>query len=153
VTFPYARSNFHAGLRSKDLPTKQRLSPGLREFPFKLLALVESGVRATLVVPGPQRPWMQLFYSQRADGGQHVISLQACRRFDSPEARARECGWMGGPRVACAWINTQFNGGVYIDFDNAPRAGRCAELIVRVRGGKHFREHLFRPRPGACAAA
>jgi hypothetical protein len=147
VTWPYARSNFRAGLRSKDLSTKQRLPPGLREFPFKLLALVESGVRATLVVPADQRTWMRVFYSSH-ESGDYVVTLRACRRFRSRAAQERECHW--APLTACSWINTQFNGGVYIDFDHAPRLGRCAELIVRVRDGREFRGRLFRPSPADC---
>jgi hypothetical protein len=148
VTFVAAASNYRTAARSRDQVTPEYL-PGLNAHPMKVLALVSAGTRATLTVPRQQRAWMRLFYSGRNDAGQHSITLEACRRLASRDRRRRECGW--SPRTACSWVNTQFAGGVYIDFDRAPKLGRCAELIVRA--GAHpqvFRGPLFRPLPGAC---
>lgn len=148
VTFVAAASNYRTAARSRHQVTPEYL-PGLNAHPMKVLALVSAGTRATMMVPREQRAWMRLFYSGRNDAGQHSITLQACRRLASPDARRRECGW--SPRTACSWHNTQFAGGVYIDFDRAPKLGRCAELIVRA--GAHqraSRRPLFRPPADAC---
>jgi hypothetical protein len=140
VTFPASSPNFLAHLRSRNLPDRTEMPPGLREYPMKNLALVKAGLRATLVVPREQRPWMRILYGGRSQSGEYSVTLQACRRSRSASARRRECGWR--PRVACAWINTQFNGGVYVDYERAPDLGRCAELIVR-SGGRSDRGRLF----------
>jgi hypothetical protein len=147
VTFVAAGSNFRAALGSRKLASKQKLPPGLRQFPFKLLVLVRSGVRVRLVVPADQRRWMRLFYGGRKSG-EHVITLHACRHLGSRVSQRRECHWT--PLTACRWNNTQFAGAAYVDFDAAPRHGRCADVVVKVPHSRAYRDRLFQERPGDC---
>jgi hypothetical protein len=116
---------------------------------MKSIGVLRAGAGVKLVVPRRQRRWMKLVYDLPVFEGGAAISLQACRRLESRRARRRECGWR--PYVACRWRYSQFNGGVGLDFANAPRRGLCAELIVRVKGKRQpLREPLFDPDPGTC---
>jgi hypothetical protein len=116
---------------------------------MKSIGVLRAGARVTLVVPRRQRRWMKLVYDFPGFKGGAAITLQACRRLASRTARHRECGWR--PDLACRWRYTQFNGGIGLDFANAPQRGLCAELIVRVRGRKEpLRELLFDSDPGTC---
>ena len=153
VAFSHLRDNYRTTLKSGragyDYP------PGLNAHPIKSVLLVRAGARVTLIVPRSQRRWMRLFYGLRGRRGEHAITLHACRRFRSPSAQRRECSW--SPHTACRWRNTQFAGGVYVDFDNAPRRGRCAEVADFDRFcPKHWRATSgWSPRraPRASAAA
>ncbi len=129
VTFTGLPAAYRSAARDRHRATPEYL-PGLRAHPFKVLVLVEAGQEATLVVPQKERAWLRLFYSRRRLG-EHEVTLRACRRLASPAARRQECQWKSNFRSACNWANTQFNGGIYVDFDHAPRLGRCAELVVR----------------------
>jgi hypothetical protein len=116
---------------------------------MKSIGVLRAGARVTLVVPRRQRRWMKLVYDFPSFKGGAAITLQSCRRLASRTARHRECGWR--PDLACRWRYTQFNGGIGLDFANAPQRGLCAELIVRVRGRKEpLRELLFESDPGTC---
>ena len=116
---------------------------------MKAIGILRGGKRVRLVVPRRQRRWMEVIYDFPHHRGSKAIVLRACRTRRSRRARKRECGW--APRLACRAGLTQFNGGVGLDFVNAPRRGLCAELIVRVRGRKQpLRERLFDPSPGEC---
>jgi hypothetical protein len=124
--------------------------PGLSMPAMKVLALVRAGSSVTLVVPKRQRGWMKLVYGQTRRGA-YAITLRACRRSASEEARARECGWP--PYRACRSRTTQFSGGFGLDFADAPRRGRCAKLVVWVAASKKpLRRRLFKPASGACPA-
>lgn len=150
LTFVRLRSGFHSSVRDRHRATAEYL-PGLRAHPMKAIALVRAGTDLRLVVPAHQRGWMRLFYSGRRLG-EHAVTLRSCRRFRSRAAQRRECAWSGRLDTACQWINTQFAGGIYVDFDHAPKLGRCAELLVRVKGGRSLRQRVFRPPSDACAA-
>jgi hypothetical protein len=107
---------------------------------MKSVAVLRPGARVTLVIPRTQRRWSRLGYGARSG----VITLQACRHLKSREARRRE---RGSREAACATDPTLFAGGFGVDFDHAPKRGRCAELIVWVQGMKRpLRERLFAPR-------
>jgi hypothetical protein len=126
ATFVDAPGTYRGSFRGRDYVTPDYL-PGLNAHPMKVLALVEGGARVRLVVPRRQRRWMRLFYNPGDDRGQHAMTLQACR------------------------THTQFDGGLYIDFENAPQGGRCAELAVKVAGqSTTYRGRLFGPRPREC---
>jgi hypothetical protein len=123
--------------------------PGTGMPSMKAIGVLRAGARVTLTVPRGQRRWMKVIYDFPHHRGRHAIALRACRRFESAEARRRECGWR--PDVACRWRYTQFSGGFGLDFAKAPRRGRCAKLIVRVAGDdRPLVRRLFRPKPGAC---
>jgi hypothetical protein len=116
---------------------------------MKSIGVLRAGARVTLVVPRRQRRWMKLVYDFPGFRGEPAITLQACRRLASRTARRRECGWR--PDLACRWRYTQFNGGIGLDFANAPQRGVCAELIIRVKGKREpLRELLFDSDPGMC---
>lgn len=128
-------------------PDPQR-SPPPGDFnanPLKALVLLRAGVRATLVVPRPQRQWMQLLYHPSSIWrGSFRVTLQACRLRRSKAAQRAECRWK--PYGACRWRNTQFSGTIYVDFDRAPERGRCAQLIVRTKGSSRpLKSYLFNP--------
>jgi hypothetical protein len=54
--------------------------------------------------------------------------------------------------TACRSGPTFFSGGFEIDYAKAPQQGRCAELIVWVRGEQEpHRVRLLRVEPGECA--
>jgi hypothetical protein len=149
VTFTWLPAAYRSAARDRHRVTPEYL-PGLRAHPFKVLVLVAAGQEATLVVPREERAWLRLFYTRRRLG-EHQVTLRACRRLASPAARRRECKWQSSFRSACNWTNTQFNGGIYVDFDDAPRLGRCAELLVRWdRGRRQVRRPLFTSGSGAC---
>jgi hypothetical protein len=112
-------------------------------------ARLRAGSQVTLVVPREQRRWMRLLYESPFRRGEYAITLRACRRLKTLRAQRRECRW--GPFGACRRHHTEFDGGVAVDFANAPRRGLCGELIVWVKGKKRpLRERLFRPDPRAC---
>jgi hypothetical protein len=91
---------------------------------LKSIALVRRGARVTLEVPREQRGWMRLEY-----GGRHAVTLDACDDRLTP-----------------------WSGGFTVDYDRAPREGRCAELIVWVDGeDAPRRKRLFAPPAGACS--
>jgi hypothetical protein len=148
ITFTRLPFTYRLSVRDRHRVTPEYL-PGLHAHPMKVLALVRAGTEVRLVVPKAQRSWMRLFYSGRRLG-EHTVTLRACRQFRSPAAQRRECAWGGRLYTACRWINTQFAGGIYVDFDHAPGLGWCAELIVQVKGGRSLRERVFRPKPGTC---
>jgi hypothetical protein len=127
---------------------------------LKSVARVRAGAQVTLEVPPEQRAWMRLRYAQRR-GGAAAITLRACRHRRSREAQRRECGWaegVAGPPgairddyTACRTGPTSFSGGFEIDYANAPQQGRCAELMVWVKGEENpHRVRLLRVEPGEC---
>lgn len=140
-----AASNYRAMVSS---PESARPDPNTGLNPMKVLALVRAGTTVRLSVPRAQRAWMRLLYGDHRRG-EHTVTLRACRRSASKTQQRRECGWP--PHTACRWRNTQFAGGLSIMFAQAPRRGRCAELIASTEG-RRLRARLFRPRPGLCAA-
>jgi hypothetical protein len=118
---------------------------------LKSPARVRAGGQVTLVVPPEQRPWMRLAYAHRR-GGTSAVTLRACRHRRSHAAQRRECGWT--PYTACRSGATFFSGGFEIDYEEAPRQGRCAELIVWVEGEREpYRLRLLRVEPGECAGS
>ena len=128
---------------------------------MKSVARVRGGAQVTLEVPPEQRPWMRLRYARRRDGAA-AVTLRACRHRRSRAARRRECVWaegiagppgsVRGDYTACRAGPTFFNGGFEIDYAEAPQQGRCAELIVWVKGEQEARRvRLLRAEPGECA--
>jgi hypothetical protein len=148
ATFPYLPANYR--IASGPDPGRRDPPPkGLNAHPFKSLLLVDAGKRVKLTVPESERRWMLLFYGPDGNKDTWSATFQACRRLRSRSAQQRECRWR--PYTACRWRNTQFNGGIYVDFDHAPSRGRCAELIVRAAGGgRPLRKRLFEPGRSAC---
>jgi hypothetical protein len=129
---------------------------------MKSVARLRSGAQVTLEVPPEQGAWMRLRYAQRRDGVA-AVTLRACRHRRSRAARRRECVWaegLAGPPgavrgdyTACRSGPTFFSGGFDIDYEEAPRQGRCAELIVWVKGERDPRRvRLLDVEPGECAA-
>jgi hypothetical protein len=136
-----------------DPEAQSRAGGGPRFVPVKALALVNSGKRVTMLVPRRQRQWMRLFYlghSAFAGGSGHsAVTLEACERVRSHRAQRRECRWK--PYRACRSDTTQFAGEIALDYNSAPRQGRCAMLVVRVEGRhKPLRRRVFRPAHGTC---
>jgi hypothetical protein len=130
---------------------------------MKSVARMRAGTQVTLEVPPEQRPWMRLRYAQRRDGTA-TVTLRACRHRRSRAARRRECKWaegVAGPPgsvrsdyTACRSGPTFFSGGFEIDYAEAPQQGRCAELIVWVKGEEEPRRvRLPLAKPGECADA
>jgi hypothetical protein len=128
---------------------------------LKSPARVRAGAQVTLVVPPAQRPWMRLAYAHHRSGAA-AVTLRACRHRPSHAARRHECVWaegvVGSPGsirddyTACRSGPTSFSGGFEIDYDEAPQQGRCAELIVWVKGEQEpHRVRLLRTEPGECA--
>jgi hypothetical protein len=128
---------------------------------LKSPARLRAGAQVTLVVPPEQRGWMRLAYAQRR--GAAAVTLRACRHRRSLTARRRECVWaegvVGSPGsvredyTACRSGPTFFSGGFEIDYDEAPEQGRCAELLVWVKGEQQpHRVRLLRVQPGECAS-
>jgi len=128
---------------------------------LKSPAQLRAGGQVTLVVPPEQRPWMRLAYAHRR-GGAAAVTLRACRHRPSRTARRHECVWAEGvvesqgslrdDYTACRSGPTYFSGGFEIDYDEAPQQGRCAELIVWVKGEQEpHRVRLLRVEPGECA--
>jgi hypothetical protein len=129
-------------VRFADLARSYRYSSRHPRTPLKAVAVVRPGSRVTLVVPDEQRSWLKVGYNSPRGA---EAPLQACRHFRSRRAQQRECRW--GTQLACRSAPTLFSGGFGVRFDQAPERGRCAELIVRVRGeGRQRREYLFKPR-------
>jgi hypothetical protein len=109
---------------------------------MKALAIVRAGRRVTLVAPEGQRAWLWLDYGRGEAGpGTHRAIFHPCPRRSSAEEQRAACGWE--PAHACSSGLTQFNGGIAIDYDAAPRSGRCARVIVRVEGEAPRRALLF----------
>jgi hypothetical protein len=130
---------------------------------LKSPARLRPGARVTLAVPPEQRSWMRLAYAHRR-GGAAAVTLRACRHLPSQAARRRECVWAEGvvgppgsirrDYTACRTGSTVFSGGFEIDYGEAPRQGRCAELLVWVQGGEEPRRvRLLRVEPGECGGA
>jgi hypothetical protein len=128
---------------------------------MKSVARLRAGAQVTLVVPPGQRTWMRLAYAQRR-GGVAAVTLRACRHRRSRAAQRRECVWaegVAGPPgpargdyTACRAGPTFFSGGFEIDYAEAPEQGRCAELIVWVKGEQdQHRVRLLHVEPGECA--
>jgi hypothetical protein len=129
---------------------------------MKSPARLRAGAQVTLVVPPEQRPWMRLAYAQRR-GGAAAVTLRACRHRRSRAARRRECVWAEGvvgppgsirdDYTACRSGPTFFSGGFELDYEEAPQQGRCAELIVWVKGEQEpHRVRLLRVEPGECVS-
>jgi hypothetical protein len=127
---------------------------------LKSPARLRAGGQVTLVVPPEQRPWMRLVYAHR-HGGAAAVTLRACRHRSSHAARRHECVWAEGvvgsagsvrdDYTACRSGPTFFSGGFEIDYDEAPHQGRCAELIIWVKGEREpHRIRLLRTEPGEC---
>jgi hypothetical protein len=127
---------------------------------MKSVARLRAGRQVTLVVPPEQRSWMRLRYAQRHDGVA-AVTLRACRHRASRAARRRECVWaegvVGAPGsvrddyTACRSGPTFFSGGFDIDYAQAPQQGRCAELVVWVKGeAEPHRVRLLHTEPGEC---
>jgi hypothetical protein len=54
-----------------------------------------------------------------------------------------------GDPVQNRWRDTQYNGGFGLDFTKAPQRGRCATLVVKIKGRQRpLRTRQFRPDPG-----
>jgi hypothetical protein len=105
---------------------------------MKSIAWVRAYTRVTVVVPKGQRAWNRLAYERPPRGGVHALTFRACRKLRSRRAQRRR-------------PYTELNGGVGIDFAEAPGGGLCAEVIVWVEGReKPFRKRLFRPAPEDC---
>jgi len=121
VTFTKLRSAY------RDARAASRREPD-EAIPMKIITLVKAGSQPTLAVPQNERGWMELRYRVPFKRGQDALTLNACEQSDSPEVQARECGWE--PYNGCRWDVTQFNGGFVVDFDRAPRKGRCARLEI-----------------------
>jgi hypothetical protein len=129
---------------------------------MKSVARLRGGAQVTLVVPPEQRRWMRLQYAQRRDGVA-AVTLRACRYRRSRAARRHECVWaegvagppgsVRGDYTACRSGPTFFNGGFEIDYAEAPQQGRCAELVVWVKGEQEpHRVRLLRAERGECAS-
>jgi len=126
---------------------------------LKSVARLRAGARVTLEVPPEQRSWMRLRYAQRRDGAA-AVTLRACRHRRSRAARRQECVWAEGVAspgsvrseyTACRSGPTFFSGGFEIDYAEAPQQGRCAELIVWVKGEQEpHRVRLLAVEPGEC---
>jgi hypothetical protein len=130
-------------VRFPDLAASYRYSSAHPRTPFKAVAVLRPGSRVRLVIPEEQRSWLSIGFNSVKPG---EAALQACRHFRSERARRRECRW--GRQTACRSGPTQFSGGFRIRFAQAPERGRCAELIVRVRGEeRQRRKYLFKPLP------
>jgi hypothetical protein len=128
---------------------------------LKSIAEVRAGRQVTLVVPTDQRAWMRLRYAHR-ENGVTAVTLRACRHRASRAAQRRECVWaegvVGSPGsirddyTACRSGPTLFSGGFEIDYARAPDQGRCAQLIVWVKGEREpLRVPLLRTGAGECA--
>jgi hypothetical protein len=127
------------------LPGSYRYSRKHPDTGMKSVAMLKPGARVTLVIPRSQRAWLSMGYG--AEKGR--TTLQACRHHRSREDQLEECGFT--PADACIRGRTLFSGGFAIRWADAPQDGRCAELVVRVRGEPEpRREYLFDPKPGAC---
>ena len=144
IRLPTVYRDYASRPNSELVPDPDRGMPSM-----KSIGVLRAGARVTLEVPRSQRRWMKVIYDYPNHRGGHAITLRACKTLRSPRARRRECRWR--PDLACRWRYTQFNGGFGIDFANAPRRGRCAELIVWTAGKKEpRREYLFHPQPREC---
>lgn len=113
--------------------------PGEEPAPMKVITLLRAGSTVTLNVPPDERAWMVLLYlpirfepSAPLQGQETAVTLEACEKVRSERAQRRECHWE--PYRACESGLTQFNGGFFIDFKQAPQEGRCARLEVWVEG-------------------
>jgi hypothetical protein len=125
-----------------ELPESYRWSVRHPKVPMKSVAVLESGARVTLAVPGSQRRWLSMGYGAGRSGR---VTLQACTRADARHAGPRGC------ETPCSGGPTLFAGGFGVRFRRAPLRGLCAKLIVRVEGGRRaYRGYLFDPPRDAC---
>ena len=139
------------GLRASYLDRVRRVRAGTLDgvVPLKSIARLDAGRRATMVVPRGQREWLLLAWEFPSEGGTSAIRLAACRHLPLLAEQRDECGW--APMLACRSASTRFSGGVWIDFDRAPRDGACAAVHVWVeRQPGPLRKRLFDPSPGTC---
>jgi hypothetical protein len=121
--------------QANEAKNRGRLS-GLLGAPMKQIVTVPAGMTITVVVPRGQRRWFALGFDtstpRRFERPGPAITFKACRRTKSRAQLLRECDHVGGN--ACRWGYTEFNGGIYVDFDRAPQRGRCALLYVQRAG-------------------
>lgn len=89
--------------------------------------VLRPGRTVTVEVPRSQRAWMKIVH-----GGSR-LTLRSCTRGGS--------GSSG---------NTAWSGGFEIDYANAPQQGRCARLIIRVRGRAEPIRRRLVPKAGSC---
>jgi hypothetical protein len=126
--------------------------PGLHAAPLKQIVTVPAGATVTLMVPRGERRWFSLMFDTAPpvfERRESAITLEACRRTTSRTQLLRECGHVGGN--ACRWGYTEFNGGIYVDFDRAPQRGRCARLFVlRPGSSKPIVGYPFVNDPATC---
>jgi hypothetical protein len=127
--------------------------PGLRAAPMKEAVTVPAGMTVTVIVPRRERRWFALMFDTSAphalERPESAITFKACRRTKSRAQLLRECGHLGGN--ACRWGYTEFNGGIYVDFDRAPQRGRCARLYVQRAGNsKPIVGYPFVDDPATC---
>ncbi|HEY0631855.1 MAG TPA: hypothetical protein VGC98_07350 [Thermoleophilaceae bacterium] len=121
---------------AKDGPGYQP-PPGLNAQPMKQIVTVPGGTTITVVVPREERRWFALLFDTSPPRGlartESAITFTACGRTRS------RLGY------------TEFNGGVYVDFDRAPRRGRCARLYVHRPGSsKPIVGYPFVNSPATC---
>lgn len=150
VAWPALADDYRSLVESGELGPPPGTEYPHRYYPIKARALVEAGTTVTLSVPERERSYLRLLYGDEGApvDGASTVTLVACRRERSAAARARECRWT--PHVACGSRRTQFAGRFLVDFEQAPRLGRCAELAVRQEGRAVRREPLFGPAAGEC---
>jgi hypothetical protein len=138
---------------AKDGPGYQP-PPGLRAAPIKEIVTVPAGATITVVVPRGERRWFSLLFDTSPPRGlerpESAITFKACRRTTSRTQLVSECG-RGRAANGCRWGYTEFNGGVYVDFDRAPRRGRCARVrVLRPGSSKAIVGYPFVNDPASC---
>jgi hypothetical protein len=130
-----------------------RPPPGLHAQPMKEIVTVRAGETITVVVPRSERRWFSLLFNVSPPKGlehpESAITFKACRLTTSRQQLVRECGSRHAGN-ACRWGYTEFNGGVYVDFDRAPLRGRCARLYVQRPGSKPIVGYPFVQDPATC---
>jgi hypothetical protein len=113
--------------------------PGLNAAPFKQIVTVPAGARLTVTVPRSERRWLALLFDASTP-----------RPFERPEPSIT---FEACPPAVSRRSYTEFNGGVYLDFDRAPRRGRCARLYVQQAGSdKQIVGYPFVKDPAGCQA-
>jgi hypothetical protein len=106
----------------------------------KVLALVGAGRTVTVSVPLGHRDYIRLLYG--SGPRQYAATFHACPRRRSLAAARRACRW--APFTACRSRNTQFAGGIHIDYAKAAGRERCAVLeFWTPRGTKPLRRRMF----------
>jgi hypothetical protein len=120
---------------------------------LKSIALVRRGQTVTLEVPAEQRAWMRLEYAHAKGRTAHAVTLEGCRTRPTAAQQRQECGSRPRPDDTCTSGPTPFSGGFTIDYARAPHQGRCAELVVWVKGrSRALRERLFVPASEPCGS-